>query len=439
MSTSPVELRRSTSRFVLYIHGSLYSLVFIELFAPLMLVASVDDRGSWPVAAAVAGLMVLHTVTGFGWMRWSLRTVRHPVPLPRRLQPLLALWTLLTGAVLALTPLATGGLTSGWPTPVLIVVTFSLAVFSPRLPWWVPTAGPFVTALVSLGLLVTAVGPAELVTLSLQLVSVGLLYSFLAATFWLSGWMLRVVYALDDARGQATQLAIAEERLRISRDLHDVFGRTLATVSVKSTLAAELSRRGRHEQAAAEMSAVRDVADEAGKEVRRIVAGVRGSDLAQELVGARSLLTSAGIECVLDDELPPDALPAEVGTVMGAVVREAVTNVIRHSRARRARIHLRLVEAGAPAVELSVRNDGLLPSPVGGGGGNGLVGMSERLDAVGGTLTHSRDVDADSFTVVARAPLTPTGDGLGVAGPVPAHLPGTPEPTDRPTPARGAR
>lgn len=126
-----------------------------------------------------------------------------------------------------------------------------------------------------------------------------------------------------------TQLGVAEERLRISRDLHDVFGRTLATISVKSELAAELSRRGLHERAADEMAQIRQIANTAGAEVRRVVRGERQAGWSDEIEGARALLASAGIRCVVAGE----DVPEKYAETLAWVIREGVTNVLRHSRA----------------------------------------------------------------------------------------------------------
>jgi two-component system sensor histidine kinase DesK len=210
--------------------------------------------------------------------------------------------------------------------------------------------------------------------------------------------MIRVVRELVEARHRAAQLAVAEERLRISRDLHDLFGRTLAAVALKSELAGELLRRDRPEQAAAEIGAVRALAEQAGGEVRQVVRGFRRVDLTEELSGARALLDSAGIRCVVHADgagrLAPDTAAALAWTL-----REAVTNVIRHSRAGECFITL----AAEDPVRLVVTNDGA-PSGAGTSGdrGSGLVGMAERLAAVDGTLVrHHR---GGRYTVEARVP-----------------------------------
>lgn len=111
----------------------------------------------------------------------------------------------------------------------------------------------------------------------------GAIVALFALSFWLTGWMLRNIWELEEARRAAAQLAIAQERLRISRDLHDLFGRTMATVAVKTELAGELVRRGRSEAALTQLSEVRSIAEQTGQQVRAVVQGYRPDDLATEL------------------------------------------------------------------------------------------------------------------------------------------------------------
>jgi two-component system sensor histidine kinase DesK len=209
-----------------------------------------------------------------------------------------------------------------------------------------------------------------------------------------SSWILRVVRELDQARGTAARLAVAEERLRFSRDLHDVFGRVLATVAVKSELAAELASR-RPDEAAEAMFEVRRLAQDSLTEVRAVAAGYRHADLGHELRGARGLLDSAGITCsVLGEEL---TLPEHVRTAFGWVVREAVTNVIRHSAATQCTIS---VSRAAAWSRLEVINNGVTAESV--DGGSGLTGLAERLAPLGGRLEARRS--NDTFTLLVTLP-----------------------------------
>lgn len=209
---------------------------------------------------------------------------------------------------------------------------------------------------------------------------------FFMFTVRVSLWMLGIVHELDRARATRGQLAVAEERLRFSRDVHDVMGRRLSAIAMQAELAASLARRG-DPAAADRMLEVRATAHETLREARELARGYGSSDLGQELDGARSLLRSAGIAVELDlDDLPDDwREPA------GWVVREAVTNVLRHSAATRVSI---AYDDGV----LQVVND--RPTAARGTDGTGLSSLTARLATVGATL----EVDADEtrFAVVVR-------------------------------------
>lgn len=238
--------------------------------------------------------------------------------------------------------------------------------------------------------------PESLVTGVVVLIAAG----FLAFTSVFSVWLLNAVYELDAARETRARLAVAEERLRFGRDLHDVMGRNLAVIALKSELAVQLARRGR-EEAVDQMTEVQRIAQETQREVRDVVRGYREADLGIELAGARGVLIAAGIDCEVTGE--PGALPAEVQSALGWVVREATTNVLRHGDAKRCVVAVR-AEAGR--VVLTVENDGVLKSS-GGAGGSGLAGLRERLAAVSGTL-EAGPVREGVFRLVAEVPVVAT-------------------------------
>ncbi|WP_461067408.1 sensor histidine kinase [Streptomyces pseudoechinosporeus] len=224
---------------------------------------------------------------------------------------------------------------------------------------------------------------------------------FLALTYIFSVWLLNAVYELDVARETRTRLAVAEERLRFGRDLHDVMGRNLAVIALKSELAVQLARRERPE-AVEQMIEVQRIAQESQREVREVVRGYREAELGTELVGAQSVLTAAGVECAVTGSAA--GLPAAVQSALGWVVREATTNVLRHGDARRCCVSLEVVGA---RVVLTVENDGVRTGGVPGSrkdSGSGLAGLRERLSAVGGTL-EAGPVDGDLFRLVAEIPL----------------------------------
>ncbi|MFJ5093152.1 sensor histidine kinase [Streptomyces sp. NPDC088557] len=256
---------------------------------------------------------------------------------------------------------------------------------------------------------------------------------WLAVTVRLSLWVLGVVFELRAARDVQTRLAVAEERLRFGRDLHDILGRNLSVIALKSELAVQLARRGRPE-AVDQMTEVQRIAQESQREVRDVVRGYREADLRVELEGARGVLGAAGIDCAVD--APALDLPDPVRSALGWVVRETTTNVLRHGDARNCAITVR-EENGT--VLLTVVNDGADGPGTGTdlpGRGSGLAGLRERLAAVDGTLEAGRG-DGGTFRVTARVPATGTstdsgtnsgtamGTGSGTATGAPVS-PGTP-------------
>jgi two-component system sensor histidine kinase DesK len=221
--------------------------------------------------------------------------------------------------------------------------------------------------------------------------------------FRVSAWTLGVVWELERSRRAQADLAVAEERLRFARDLHDVVGRTLSVVAIKAELAAQLARRGRPE-AVEEMLAVRAVAQESLVDLRAVVGAYRAADLDAELAGARSLLASAGIACRVIGDASTVGPAAQA--VLGWVVREGITNVLRHSEARTCVIALRTAADGT--VTLTLDNDGAAPGPGAGApvAGSGLTGLTERVAAAGGTVVASRRPPG-GFRLVASLAAAP--------------------------------
>ena len=183
--------------------------------------------------------------------------------------------------------------------------------------------------------------------------------------------------ALAAAQDEVRAMAAGAERERIARDLHDLLGRTLTLVALKAELAARLAP-GDAEAAGREMREVATAAREALAEVRAAVSGMTGASLAREIAASRTALQAAGIDCSVEGEA--DGIAPGAGAVLAMTLREAVTNVIRHSGARRCRI---VVDAGAGEVRLTVADDGSGADVREGGGIGGIRG---RLAAAGGAL-----------------------------------------------------
>lgn len=171
-------------------------------------------------------------------------------------------------------------------------------------------------------------------------------------------------------------MAVTEERERIARDLHDVLGHSLTTITVKTALARRLLESGDAERAAVEVADVERLGRQALADVRSTVAANRVASLAHEVAGAREALRAAGIEA--DLPVAVDDVPEERQQVFAYVLREGVTNVIRHSGAGRCVVRVR-----PEAIE--VVDDGV-GAPAGTPAGNGRSGLAERVAAVGGWL-----------------------------------------------------
>jgi two-component system sensor histidine kinase DesK len=212
------------------------------------------------------------------------------------------------------------------------------------------------------------------------------------------------VAQLRAAREELARLAVAEERLRFARDLHDLLGHSLSVIVLKSELAGRLLPAA-PERAAAEVGDVEHAAREALRQVRAAVADYRQPTLHGELAAARELLAAAGIAVDIDQH--PGPLPPTLDGLLAWAVREGVTNVIRHSRARRCAIRVSHHD-GLARVE--VADDGR-----GAGGstateGSGLAGLAERAAAHGGRL-QAGSLPQGGFRLLVEAPIAGTGDG----------------------------
>lgn len=218
--------------------------------------------------------------------------------------------------------------------------------------------------------------------------------AFMLFTMQSSLWLLGVVRELDQARHTASELAVAQERLRFSADVHDVMGRHLSTIAVQSELAAALLNRG-DDRAAERIEQVRASAHEALREARELARGYRPLDLTQEVEGAVALLTSAGAGVTVSPEAFTAAVEESWHEPVARVVREAVTNVLRHSRA--GRVHLTLDGA-----VLTIVNDGV-SAPAAGEDGSGLSALAGDLAARGADLSSTRTDDTFTLTLTLPA------------------------------------
>jgi two-component system sensor histidine kinase DesK len=200
---------------------------------------------------------------------------------------------------------------------------------------------------------------------------------------------------LSQAREQIARLAVGEERLRFARDLHDLLGHSLSVIALKSELAGRLIKTTPG-LAAHEIEDIEKVARDALREVREAVTGYRQPALAAELAGADEALTVAGIELHVDEDRAP--FPPAVEAVLAWTVREGVTNVMRHSGAKRCAIRL-IKKDGQATVEVLDDGRGGIPQA-----GSGLRGLAERVRERGGTLT-AEPLPHEGFRLRVTLPL----------------------------------
>lgn len=249
----------------------------------------------------------------------------------------------------------------------------------------------------------------------------------LTVSMFAFGALISTIKQLRAAQSKMATLAVAEERSRLARDLHDVLGHSLTTITVKAGLARRvLESSNDRERAIAEVRDVEELARQAMAEVRATVSGYRTPSLAAELVGARAALRAAGIA----EDLPQavDDVSAGLHEAFAYVLREGVTNVIRHSGATRCEVRL-----GDNWLE--VRDNGTacgdaVSASRATGGGHGLPGLAERLAAVVGTV-DAGPLPEGGFLLRVTATTPPRQQGAAqqpvaqqpVAGVAPAAAP----------------
>jgi two-component system, NarL family, sensor histidine kinase DesK len=223
----------------------------------------------------------------------------------------------------------------------------------------------------------------------------------------------KAIRELHATRKELARLSVEEERQRLSRDLHDLLGQTLSVITLKSELARGLVQE-EPERCAQELAEIEHVSRQMLREVRKTVAGYRQPTLANELDGARQLLEAAGVEYVVEQTVG-DLLPT-LDVILAWTIREGVTNVIRHSRARQCLIQLIRNQGMAEALIL---NDGDCQEDQQGkrmNQGNGLSGLRERVATLGGTMeAGSLDVSGKQhFRLWVALPLQSGAEAGGV-------------------------
>lgn len=211
-----------------------------------------------------------------------------------------------------------------------------------------------------------------------------------------------LIRELHNARQRLAEAAVARERLRFARDLHDILGHKLSAITLKTELAHKLVAR-HPQQARDELVDILESSRQALTDVRSVARGYRELSFDEECRSVRSVLTAAGVTPHM--RTTDDELPTRIGTVLATVLREGVTNVLRHSRAEHCDIDVRHEH---DLVTVAIENDGVAhdrPS-AGAHSGSGLGTLTDRVAALGGTLTADY-VDGPRFRLAVELPAPP--------------------------------
>lgn len=360
----------------------------VVLLAPLVSPALTVNHTDTPglAAAGLAVFVALYTTVVWTAFCWPTDDPAEPGrPSRLRLGVLAALAVL--GVALAIW---FSGASSNWLT-VLLYVGVSGGATLPKQVWGVRWLVATVLTLVAVGALRNVSGDA--------VVAMALTTALAGVVIIMFRRMTDLIDHLRRTQAELAEVAVREERLRFSRDLHDLLGHTLSLIVVK----AELLRRSipRDPDAAVdEAGEIEDVGRRALTDVREAVTGYRDLSFAEELDSARKALTDLGIDVtVRTTGTRTTSLPEPADSLFGWVIREATTNIVRHSDAGRCDI---VVERKNGSATLEVRDNGRaaqMPSI-----GEGLRGMTERLAAAGGHLEAGRSKNG-GWRVVASFPV----------------------------------
>src|SRR5262249_21208679 len=201
-------------------------------------------------------------------------------------------------------------------------------------------------------------------------------------------------------RTELANMAVAQERLRFARDVHDLLGYSLSAITLKSELTHRLVP-GNPDKAREELVEILDISRKALADVRAVADGCRELSLDNESESARSLLQAADVDVTIETNCGD--LPTPVKTVLATVLREGITNVLRHSNAERCEISMRQADG---RVWLDIVNDGVLISRVQSDGGSGIRNLSARIAALQGQLVSGFEADG-RYGLHAWAPTEP--------------------------------
>jgi signal transduction histidine kinase len=298
--------------------------------------------------------------------------------------------------------------------PAILVAVYSVAAYGDR---WVALAG---LAAAELGLAAVQLTPGKF-----DAPVVWVQFALIIGAAWLLGYFVgdRHVYAarleertaeLEQAREELARRAVAEERLRLARELHDVVAHSMSVIAVQSGVGAHVAE-SRPEEVGKALSAIEATSRATLEELRRLLGVLRQDSEPQaslapvpglaDLEGLLGEVAKAGLAVRLQVEGTPSPLPAGVDLSAYRIVQEALTNVVKHAGPAQAQVTIGYRDRD---VTVEVTDDGRgAAAPTGdgrGGTGHGLVGMRERVAAFGGDL-ETGPRPGGGFRVAARLPL----------------------------------
>jgi two-component system sensor histidine kinase DesK len=333
--------------------------IALLVVAPVLTITGFEGRSGSPALAVLAAVAI------------GALQLRHSFAAARGERPRGWPWTLPGLIVLVYLPMVWFG--TGW-APMQYFVMASAIMLLRGWPAGIAATAP----LLATAALVLAEAPPDAAaaqeTVAVVYWIAGLVTG--AVTLYGAARLVRVLDQLEATRTELAELAIGRERLRISRDLHDLLGYSLSAISLKGDLARRLLPGNVH-AARAEIEGLTEVARGALRGVRAVTRDEHALSLRTETDGAAALLGAAGIDARIEVDLPDLARPTE--EVLAWAVREGITNMLRHSQATTCSVTAVRRDA---MVRLEIVNDGARPSA---GAGTGLAGLAARARALSGS------------------------------------------------------
>ncbi len=355
----PLSTARRARWFLFGLHVALLAV------APVFTITGFEGGSASPAIAVLAAVAI------------GALQLRHSFAAARGERPRGWPWTLPALTALVYLPMVWFGM--GW-APMQYFVIASAVMLLRGWPAGIAAAAPLLaTAAVIVGEGPVTGESAAQGALSVVYWIVGLVTG--AVAVYGAARLVRVLDELEATRTELAELAIGRERLRISRDLHDLLGHSLSAISLKGDLARRLLPSDLY-AARAEIEGLTEVARDALRGVRAVTRDEHALSLRTETGGAAALLGAAGIDARIEVDLPDLARPTE--EVLAWAVREGITNVLRHSQA--ATCSVTAVRRDG-LVRLEIVNDGARPSA---SEGNGLAGLAARAGALSGSTVGER-------------------------------------------------